>query len=55
VRMRLWVAPPPGYSDLASDLALARQVHASGMKVYLDIMDHPGNLGGSDSWEDAGP
>ena len=24
VRMRLWVNPPPGYSDLASDLALAR-------------------------------
>jgi arabinogalactan endo-1,4-beta-galactosidase len=45
VRMRLWVAPPPGYSDLASDLALARQVHASGMKVYLDIMY-------SDFWAD---
>ena len=38
VRMRLWVDPPAGYSDLASDLALARQVSASGMKVYLDIM-----------------
>jgi glycosyl hydrolase family 53 len=25
VRRRLWVDPPPGYSDLASDLALARQ------------------------------
>jgi arabinogalactan endo-1,4-beta-galactosidase len=37
VRMRLWVNPPAGYSDLASDLALARQVRAAGMKVYLDI------------------
>lgn len=45
VRMRLWVAPPPGYSDLASDLALAKQVHASGMKIYLDIMY-------SDFWAD---
>jgi len=45
VRMRLWVDPPPGYSDLASDLALARQVHAAGMKIYLDIMY-------SDFWAD---
>jgi arabinogalactan endo-1,4-beta-galactosidase len=37
VRMRLWVNPPAGYSDLATDLALARQVRAAGMKVYLDI------------------
>ncbi len=37
VRMRLWRNPPAGYSDLASDLALARQAKASGMKVYLDI------------------
>ena len=45
VRMRLWVNPPAGYSDLASDLALARQVRAAGMKVYLDIMY-------SDFWAD---
>jgi arabinogalactan endo-1,4-beta-galactosidase len=45
VRMRLWVDPPPGYSDLASDLALARQVHAAGMKIYLDVMY-------SDFWAD---
>ena len=45
VRMRLWVDPPPGYSDLASDLALARQVSAAGMKIYLDIMY-------SDFWAD---
>jgi arabinogalactan endo-1,4-beta-galactosidase len=45
VRMRLWVDPPAGYSDLASDLALARQVRAAGMKIYLDIMY-------SDFWAD---
>jgi arabinogalactan endo-1,4-beta-galactosidase len=45
VRIRLWVAPPPGYSDLASDLALARQVRAAGMKIYLDVMY-------SDFWAD---
>jgi len=45
VRMRLWVNPPPGYSDLAYDLALARQVHAADMKIYLDIMY-------SDFWAD---
>jgi arabinogalactan endo-1,4-beta-galactosidase len=45
VRMRLWADPPPGYSDLASDLALARQVRANGMRIYLDIMY-------SDFWAD---
>jgi arabinogalactan endo-1,4-beta-galactosidase len=45
VRMRLWVDPPPGYNDLASDLALARQVHAAGMKIFLDIQY-------SDFWAD---
>jgi arabinogalactan endo-1,4-beta-galactosidase len=45
VRMRLWVNPPAGYSDLATDLALARQVRGSGMKIYLDIMY-------SDFWAD---
>ena len=45
VRMRLWVDPPPGYSDLARDLALARAVRAAGMKIYLDIMY-------SDFWAD---
>ena len=45
VRMRLWVNPPPGYSNLASDLKLARQVRAAGMKIYLDIMY-------SDFWAD---
>jgi arabinogalactan endo-1,4-beta-galactosidase len=45
VRMRLWVDPPAGYSDLATDLALAKQVRAAGMKIYLDIMY-------SDFWAD---
>jgi arabinogalactan endo-1,4-beta-galactosidase len=45
VRMRLWVDPPPGYNDLASDLALAKMVQAAGMKIYLDIMY-------SDFWAD---
>jgi arabinogalactan endo-1,4-beta-galactosidase len=37
VRLRLWVNPPPGYSDLASDLAMARRIKAAGDKLYLDI------------------
>jgi hypothetical protein len=45
VRMRLWVDPPPGYNDLASDLLLARQVRAAGMKIFLDIQY-------SDFWAD---
>jgi arabinogalactan endo-1,4-beta-galactosidase len=45
VRLRLWVNPPPGYNDLASDLALARQVRAAGMRLLLDIQY-------SDFWAD---
>jgi len=45
VRLRLWVDPPPGYNDLASDLALARLIRASGMKLLLDIQY-------SDFWAD---
>src|SRR5262249_58694743 len=37
VRLRLWVDPPAGYSDLASDLKMARQIKAAGDKHYLDI------------------
>jgi arabinogalactan endo-1,4-beta-galactosidase len=44
-RIRLWVNPPAGYSDITSDLALARQIHAAGMHIYLDIMY-------SDFWAD---
>ena len=37
VRLRLWVNPPPGYSDLASDLRMAKRIEAAGDKLYLDI------------------
>ncbi len=37
VRLRLWVNPPAGYSDLASDLAMARRIKAAGDRLYLDI------------------
>ncbi len=37
VRLRLWVNPPAGYSDLASDLKMARRIEAAGDKLYLDI------------------
>jgi arabinogalactan endo-1,4-beta-galactosidase len=37
VRLRLWVDPPAGYSDLASDLRMARRIEAAGDKLYLDI------------------
>jgi arabinogalactan endo-1,4-beta-galactosidase len=37
VRLRLWVNPPAGYSDLASDLRMARRIVAAGDRIYLDI------------------
>jgi arabinogalactan endo-1,4-beta-galactosidase len=37
VRLRLWVDPPPGYSNLSSDLRMARRIAAAGDKLYLDI------------------
>ena len=37
VRLRLWVNPPQGYSDLASDLRMAKRIQAAGDKLYLDI------------------
>jgi arabinogalactan endo-1,4-beta-galactosidase len=46
-RLRLWVNPPAGYSDLASDLAYARTIKAAGLKLYLDIHY-------SDFWADPG-
>ena len=36
VRLRLWVNPPAGYSDLASVLAMARRAKAAGMRLLLD-------------------
>jgi arabinogalactan endo-1,4-beta-galactosidase len=37
IRLRLWVNPPAGYSDLANDLAMARRIKAAGERLYLDI------------------
>jgi arabinogalactan endo-1,4-beta-galactosidase len=45
VRLRLWVDPPPGYNDLASDLAMAKTIKAAGLKLLLDIQY-------SDFWAD---
>jgi arabinogalactan endo-1,4-beta-galactosidase len=45
VRLRLWVDPPPGYSNLASDLKMAQRIKAAGDKLYLDIQY-------SDFWAD---
>ena len=36
VRLRLWVDPPAGYSDLPSVLAMARRAKAAGMRILLD-------------------
>ena len=46
-RLRLWVNPPAGYNDLASDLAFARTIRTAGLKLYLDIHY-------SDFWADPG-
>ncbi len=37
VRLRVWVNPPTGYSDLASALTLGRRAHDVGCKVLLDL------------------
>lgn len=36
VRLRLWVNPPAGYSDLPGVLAMARRAKAAGMRLLLD-------------------
>jgi arabinogalactan endo-1,4-beta-galactosidase len=46
-RIRLWVDPPAGYSDLADDLAFAKTLRADGLKIYLDLHY-------SDFWADPG-
>jgi arabinogalactan endo-1,4-beta-galactosidase len=46
-RLRLWVNPPAGYSDLNTDLSLARMIKAAGQKLYLDLHY-------SDFWADPG-
>ena len=45
VRLRLWVNPRPGTSDLASALTLARRAHDAGLQLLLDLHY-------SDSWAD---
>ena len=37
VRLRLWVDPPGGYSNLDSVLRMARRAHAAGMRILLDF------------------
>lgn len=36
VRLRLWVNPPAGYSDLPGVLAMARRAKAAGLRLLLD-------------------
>jgi arabinogalactan endo-1,4-beta-galactosidase len=45
VRLRVWVNPPKGTSDLDSALALARRANAAGLHLLLDLHY-------SDSWAD---
>lgn len=47
VRLRVWTAPPPGYSDLTSALRLGRRAKQAGLKILL-------NLHYSDFWADPG-
>jgi len=47
LRLRVWVNPPPGYSDKARALALAKRAKRAGMKILLD--PHY-----SDFWADPG-
>jgi arabinogalactan endo-1,4-beta-galactosidase len=44
-RLRLWVNPPPGTSDLQAALTLAARAHAAGLKLLLDLHY-------SDTWAD---
>src|SRR5262245_11469434 len=37
VRLRVWTAPPAGYSDLGAALTLARRARRAGLKVLLDL------------------
>ncbi|MCO1593920.1 arabinogalactan endo-1,4-beta-galactosidase [Micromonospora sp. RHAY321] len=47
VRLRVWVDPPAGYSDLTSALRLAGRARRAGLKVLLDLHY-------SDFWADPG-
>jgi arabinogalactan endo-1,4-beta-galactosidase len=46
-RLRLWVDPPQGYSDLHTTIAMARRAKRAGLKVLLDLHY-------SDFWADPG-
>jgi arabinogalactan endo-1,4-beta-galactosidase len=37
VRLRVWVAPPAGYSTSADALTLARRAHRAGLRILLDL------------------
>ncbi|PPK98416.1 arabinogalactan endo-1,4-beta-galactosidase [Kineococcus xinjiangensis] len=37
IRLRLWVNPPAGYSDIASVIEMTRRAKRSGLKVLLDF------------------
>ncbi len=37
VRLRVWLNPPAGYSNLASALTLGRRAHDAGCKILLDL------------------
>jgi arabinogalactan endo-1,4-beta-galactosidase len=47
VRLRIWVDPPAGYSDLGQALRLARRARQAGLRVLLDLHY-------SDFWADPG-
>jgi arabinogalactan endo-1,4-beta-galactosidase len=47
VRLRIWTDPPPGYSDEAAALTLARRAKRAGLGVLLDLHY-------SDFWADPG-
>jgi hypothetical protein len=47
---------PATAANLDELAACLRHVHLlADNPAYRTLVDHPGNLGGSDSWEDAGP
>jgi arabinogalactan endo-1,4-beta-galactosidase len=46
-RLRLWVDPPTGYSNLRTTIAMARRARRAGLKVLLDLHY-------SDFWADPG-
>ncbi len=59
VRLRLWVDPPPGTSDLASTLALARRANAAGCHVmlalhYADLWADPTHQPTPRAWDGRG-